>query len=173
VAGDGVVNISDLIPDAQNARAHNPRNVGMIVNALHEVGAARSIVIDEQGNILAGNATIEAAAEAGIENLHIVEADGETIVAVRRSNLTPEQKKRLAYFDNRTAELADWDSAQVLADLDAGLDCRGCSRTLSLRTSGGSLTRRKTLAQTWTVPMSCKRSGKSSGGTCGRLGRIG
>ena len=114
--------ISELIPDAKNARAHNPRNVGMIVNALHEVGAARSIVIDEDGNILAGNATIEAAAEAGIENVEIIEADGETIIAVRRTGLTDEQKTRLKYFDNQTAAIADWDPDVILADLEAGFD---------------------------------------------------
>jgi len=128
--------ISDLTPDAQNAKAHNPRNVGMIVNALHEVGAARSIVIDEDGNILAGNATIEAAVEAGIENLQIVDVDGETVVAVRRKGLTPEQKKRLAYFDNRTAELADWDSEQVLADLEAGVDLDGLFTDIELEDFG-------------------------------------
>ena len=128
--------ISDLTPDKQNARAHNPRNVGMIVNALHEVGAARSIVIDEDGNILAGNATIEAAVEAGIENLQIVDVDGETVVAVRRKGLTPEQKKRLAYFDNRTAELADWDSEQVLADLEAGVDLDGLFTDIELEDFG-------------------------------------
>ena len=128
--------IKDLKPDVENARAHNPRNVGMIVNALHEVGAARSIVIDEQGNILAGNATIEAAAEAGIENLQIVDVDGETIVAVRRSGLTPEAKKRLAYFDNRTAELADWDAEQILADLEAGVDLDGLFTDIELEDFG-------------------------------------
>jgi len=108
----------------------------MIVNALHEVGAARSIVIDEDGNILAGNATIEAAAEAGIENLQIVEADGETIVAVRRTGLTDAQKTRLKYFDNRTAELADWDSEQVLADLEAGVDLDGLFTDIELEDFG-------------------------------------
>ena len=39
--------ISDLKPDKKNRRKHNQRNIGMIVDALHEVGAARSIVIDE------------------------------------------------------------------------------------------------------------------------------
>jgi hypothetical protein len=94
----------------------------MIVDSLHEVGAARSIVIDEDGVILAGNATIEAAGLAGIEKIKVIEADGETIIAVRRSGLTEEQKRRLSYFDNRTAELADWDAGQLLADLDAGVD---------------------------------------------------
>lgn len=81
----------------------------MIADALQEVGAARSIVIDEAGTVLAGNGVIEAAAQAGIEKVRVVEADGETIIAVRRKGLTAKQKKRLALFDNRTGELASWD----------------------------------------------------------------
>jgi ParB-like chromosome segregation protein Spo0J len=110
--------IADLKPDPQNPRAHNPRNIGMIVDALHEVGAARSVVIDENDVVLAGNGTIEAAAEAGITKLQVVESDGNTIIAVRRRGLTPEAKRRLSLFDNRTAELADWD-ADVLKTLEA------------------------------------------------------
>lgn len=108
--------LRDLTPDPKNARKHNPRNVGMLVDALQEVGAARSIVIDEEGVVLAGNATIEAAAEAGITKVVTVDADGETLVAVRRTGLTPEQKTRLALYDNRVAELADWDES-VLTEL--------------------------------------------------------
>ena len=117
--------IAQLTQDQHNRRKHNPRNIGMIVNALQEVGAARSIVIDEFDNILAGNGTIEAAALAGIERLKIVEADGEEIVAVRRRGLTDEQKRRLALFDNQSALTADWDLDQLLADVDAGLDFDG------------------------------------------------
>ena len=40
----------------------------MIADSLQVVGAARSIVIDEDGMVLAGNDTIEAAAEVGIED---------------------------------------------------------------------------------------------------------
>ena len=109
-------NLGDLTPDPRNARRHNARNVGLIEDALNEVGAARSIVIDEDGVVLAGNATIEAAAQVGIERVQVVDADGETIIAVRRSGLTPEQKTKLALFDNRAAELAEWD-ASVLAEL--------------------------------------------------------
>ena len=53
------------------------------------VGAARSIVIDEDGVVLSGNATIEAAAQAGIDRVKVVEADGNEIVAVQRKGLTP------------------------------------------------------------------------------------
>lgn len=110
---DKVAHIGDLIPDSDNARAHTPRNVGLIVDSLHEVGAARSIVIDEDNKILAGNATIEAAGEAGIERVRIVDGDGEEIIAVRRRGLTEHQKRRLALYDNRTAELARWDAEML------------------------------------------------------------
>ena len=117
-----VNHLEDLKQDPENARKHNPRNIGMITSSLHSVGAGRSIVIDEDNVILSGNGVYEAAVNAGIENVQVVEADGETIIAVRRSNLTPEQKKKLAYFDNRTAELAGWSAEQLLADLDAGVE---------------------------------------------------
>jgi len=119
------ISITDLKPDKTNRRKHGERNVDMIVQSLHEIGAARSIVVDEDGNILAGNATVEAAARAGIERVQVVDADGQTIIAVRRSNLDAEDKRKLALYDNRTAELAEWDTAQIAADLEAGLSFDG------------------------------------------------
>lgn len=112
------MNIGDLTPDPKNARKHNERNIGQIVESLQEVGASRSIVIDENNVILAGNGVTEAAAIAGIENVRIIEADGNEIIAVRRSGLTEEQKKRLALWDNRAAELAEWNLDQLYEDRD-------------------------------------------------------
>lgn len=109
--------LADLTPDPSNARKHNPRNVGMLVDSLHQVGAARSIVVDENGVVLAGNATIEAAAEAGIHRVKTVEADGSEIVAVVRRGLSKEQKTKLALYDNRVAELAEW-NPDILSELD-------------------------------------------------------
>ena len=115
--------IKCLKPDPENARKHNPRNIGVIVDSLQAVGAARSIVIDESNCILAGNGVVEAAGEAGITKLQIVEADGETVVAVRRRGLTTKQKRMLALADNRANELSEWNDAQLnelLKGLDAG-----------------------------------------------------
>lgn len=109
------------MPDPQNRRKHNPRNLGLVVDALQQVGAARSIVIDENDVILAGNGVSEAAAEAGITKVRVIEADGQEIIAVRRSGLSEEQKRALAMYDNRSGELAEWDAEQLQADLDAGL----------------------------------------------------
>jgi DNA modification methylase len=113
--------IKDLVPDPENRRAHNPRNLGMVVEALHQVGAARSIVIDEDNVILAGNGVTEAAAEAGITRVRVVEADGQELIAVRRVGLSPDQKRALAIYDNRTGELATWNVEQLAADHEAGL----------------------------------------------------
>jgi hypothetical protein len=110
---ESIMSLDDLVHDPSNARAHTQRGIDMISVALGEVGAARSIVIDETGTVLAGNATVEAAAIAGINRVKVVEADGKTIVAVRRIGLTHDQKKRLALFDNRAAELSGWEPSSL------------------------------------------------------------
>jgi DNA modification methylase len=119
-----IMPLASLMPDPRNARRHTDRNLGLLEQALREVGAARSIVVDETGTVLAGNATVAAAGKAGIDQVRIVEADGQELIAVRRSGLTPHQKRRLALLDNRTAELAEWDT-EVLASLAEDTDLAG------------------------------------------------
>lgn len=114
--------LDELRSDPQNRRAHPDRNVEMVADALRAVGAARSIVIDEDDVILAGNGVTQAAVDAGIQHVRVIESDGTELIAVRRRGLTPEQKRALALFDNRTAELAEWNVDQLSADHDAGLD---------------------------------------------------
>jgi ParB-like chromosome segregation protein Spo0J len=114
--------IADLKFDPQNARVRTAKGEAMIQESLRSVGAARSIVIDEDGTILAGNGTVEAAGQVGIENVVIVEASGDEIIAVKRVGLTDEQKKKLAYYDNRTGDEAEWDMEQVARDLLGGYE---------------------------------------------------
>jgi hypothetical protein len=116
--------VEALRPDPHNRRKHTPRNVAMIGAALREVGTGRSIVIDETGEVLAGNGVLQAAPDAGISKVQIVDVAGDTILAVRRTGLSPEQKRALALYDNRTAELAEWDLPQLTADAEAGLDLK-------------------------------------------------
>jgi DNA modification methylase len=120
-ASPAATHIKDLIQDPANRRAHSPRNIGMVVDALQHVGAARSIVIDEANLILAGNGVTEAAAEAGITKVRVIDAAGDELIAVRRSGLTDDQKRALAIYDNRTGELASWDLEQLAVDQAAGL----------------------------------------------------
>ena len=114
--------LADLHPDPANRRVHPDRNLAMVVDSLRQVGAARSIVIDENNLILAGNGVTAAAVAAGLTKLHVIDVDGQTVVAVRRRGLTDAQKRALAIFDNRTAELAEWNVEQLAADLKNGED---------------------------------------------------
>jgi hypothetical protein len=101
--------LRDLKPDPRNARKRTDRSASLIQESLQRFGAARSIVIDEDNRILAGNGTVEGAKAAGIEKVRIIEASGDELVAVRRTGLTEEQKIGLALADNRTSDLSDWD----------------------------------------------------------------
>ena len=104
-----MASINDLQNDPKNARKRTDRSAKLIKQSLEEYGAARSIVIYENNRILAGNGTIAGAKAAGIKNLKIIEADGDEIIAVKRSNLTEDQKVGLAIADNRTGDLSEWD----------------------------------------------------------------
>ncbi len=105
-----VTTLADLRRDPRSARRHGPRNIGMIKQALEEVGAGRSILIDGKGEVIAGNGVLEAAALAGVQKVQVVDADGRTIIAVRRSDLKGKAKRRMALLDNRAGELAEWDT---------------------------------------------------------------
>jgi len=112
--------LADLRPDPANARRHTAKNIGVIADSLQAVGAARSIVVDEHNRVLAGNGVTEAAAQVGITKVLVVDADGNTVVAVRRKNLSDAQKTALAISDNRANELSYFDDevlAQQLNDL--------------------------------------------------------
>lgn len=105
--------LDDLTPDPKNARVRTDRSAQLIEASLTSYGAARSIVIDEDGRVLAGNGTVEGAKKAGIKNVRIVEAEGDEIIAVRRKGLTEDQKVGLALADNRTSDTSSWDQEML------------------------------------------------------------
>lgn len=105
--------IGDLQPDKRNARKRTDRSASLIQESIQRFGAARSIVIDEDGRILAGNGTVEGAKAAGISKLRVIETEGDEIVAVRRKGLTEEQKIGLALADNRSSDMSEWDALML------------------------------------------------------------
>jgi hypothetical protein len=121
-----LVSLSQLRPDTRNARKRTERSASLIEKSLSEFGAARSIVVDEAGTVLAGNGTLEAAASIGIERVLVVPCDGNTLVAVQRTDLDDRQKHRYAIADNRASDLSEWDAATLASlqeeDPDIHLD---------------------------------------------------
>lgn len=113
--------VADLRLDANNRRKRTERGTKLLRESLAEVGAARSIVIDESDRVLAGNGTLEAAEAIGLTKVQVIETDGDTVVAVRRRGLSESQKLALALYDNRTAELAEWDAEPLSQDAAAGV----------------------------------------------------
>ena len=105
--------LSDLTSDPQNARKRTDRSTELIKESLGRYGAARSIVIDEENRVLAGNGTIEGANAAGIKNVRIIETDGDEIIAVKRTGLSEDEKVGLALADNRTSDLSEWDQEML------------------------------------------------------------
>lgn len=117
-----ITHISELRADPRNPRRRTPRSADRIAHSIQTLGLGRSIVIDEEGQIIAGNGVVEAAGQVGIEKVRVIEADGNEIIAVRRTNLSPEQKVQLAIADNRTGELSEWDDDVLAALRDEGVD---------------------------------------------------
>jgi DNA modification methylase len=116
-----MTSIKDLKADHRNARKRTDRSASLIAESLKRFGAARSIVIDEDNRILAGNGTVEGAKAAGIQNIRVIETDGTEIIAVKRTGLSEDDKIGLALADNRTSDLSDWDK-DMLQQLSAEHD---------------------------------------------------
>jgi lysozyme family protein len=118
--------LSDYKPDPHNANRGTERGVYMLDRSIEEVGLARSIVAAADGTIPAGNKTLQAAADAGIEDVIEVETDGRALVVVKRTDwatVDAEQARRYAYYDNRASDVdLDFNAAQIMADLEAGID---------------------------------------------------
>lgn len=108
------VPIASLQRDPDNARKHSRRNIDAIAGSLRTFGQRRPLVV--WGDIIiAGNGTVEAAESLGWDEIEV------TRVPVDWSR---DQAKAFALADNRTAELAEWDS-DVLADQLIELDETG------------------------------------------------
>ena len=79
--------------DKRNYRKHNDRNKELINKSLKECGAGRSIVIDNEDNIIAGNGIYEQAQKLGLKT-KVIETDGSELVVVKRTDLQTDDDKR-------------------------------------------------------------------------------
>lgn len=112
--------LDELTQDPRNARIHTVPNLEAIAKSLKRFGAGRSIVLDSEGVVRAGNGTLQAARQAGFEKVMVVEADGKTLIAVRRPDWSSAEATAYAIADNRASELGSWDK-EVLQGIFAEL----------------------------------------------------
>ena len=140
------MNINELIPDSHNANKGTPRGRGMLEKSLQKYGAGRSILLDKNNRIIAGNKTTEAAGGIGMEKVRIVESDGKEIIAVKRTDLdleTDKAARELAFADNRTSEVSiEWQPEEIARAQVEGCDLSNMFNADELNEIEGSETER-------------------------------
>ena len=110
-----VVPINALACNPVNVRKHSEQNLQAIKASLRQFGQQKPIVVGSEGVVIAGNGTLEAAKQLGWTHIAAVE-----------SELTGKDRMAYAVADNRTAELAEWDSGALaqhlkeIGDIEAG-----------------------------------------------------
>lgn len=113
--------ISDLKFDDKNFNRHTSYGMSLLEKSLRENGAGRSILIDKDNNIIAGNGIVESAGQIGLENVKIVETTGDEIIAVKRTDLAidSEEGRRMAFVDNQTSAVdLNWDEEKINVAFD-------------------------------------------------------
>lgn len=109
-------NIESLVPDNKNFNKGTEYGDRLMDESLRKFGLARSIVVDKNNRIIAGNKTAEKAADIGFTDVLVVEVDGNQLVAVKRKDIDLDSAKgrELALADNATskANLA-WDESLI------------------------------------------------------------
>ncbi len=105
--------------DKRNYRKHDAKNKALIKKSLEECGAGRSILVDADNELIAGNGVYEQAQKLNIP-VRVVETDGTELVVVKRTDIATddEKRKRLAVMDNSTSDSSQFDIGLLKADFD-------------------------------------------------------
>ena len=98
--------ISELVHDDKNFNKGSEFGQGLIEKSFQKFGAGRSILLDKNNKIIAGNKSTENYGAIGGEDVIVVESDGTKLIAVKRTDidLDSPQGREMALADNATAK---------------------------------------------------------------------
>lgn len=105
------MNIDDIKPYDNNPR-DNDNAVDATANSIKEFGWRQPIVVDKDKVIVAGHTRYYAAKKLGYDVVPVVDA----------SDLSDEQVRAYRLADNKTGELADWNTKLLDDELQSILD---------------------------------------------------
>ena len=91
--------IERLIPYANNPRRHTEADLDKLGASVGEFGWTNPVLIDEEGNVIAGGGRLAAAPRAGVTSIPVIVARG----------WSEEQKRAYRLADNQLAARASWD----------------------------------------------------------------
>lgn len=101
--------IERLIPYANNARTHDEAQVAQIAASMKEFGWTNPVLVDAEGEVIAGHGRLLAAKSLGMKRVPVIIL----------GHLTPEQKRAYVIADNKLALNAGWDEAKLAAEIAA------------------------------------------------------
>lgn len=110
------INIEELVQDDHNLNKGTEAGQKLMEKSFKELGAGRSILVDKDGRIIAGNKSQKAAMAAGIKKVRVIETQGDELIAVKRTDLSLDSKegRELAYADNLTTQVnLAWDEIEL------------------------------------------------------------
>ena len=118
--------IKDLKFDDKNFNQHTEFGMSQLERSLRNYGAGRSILVDKDNNIIAGNGIAEAAGQMGITKTRVIETTGDELVVVKRTDIKLDSKegREMALADNATSA-ADlkWDEDNIKSESEKwGID---------------------------------------------------
>lgn len=116
-------NLSELRMPAKNVRRHTEKQLAEYVRSVEMFGQIKPLVVDETGEIIAGNGLFMALQAMGREKCDCYVMSG----------LTPAQKKKLMLADNRVYELGITDTAvfqELVIELNGDIDIPGWDEDL-------------------------------------------
>ena len=115
---DKIIDIEELAQDQRNFNKGTEQGQELMERSFKEMGAGRSILIDKNGHIIAGNKSQKAAIAAGIKKVRVIETTGDELVAVKRTDVDIDsaESRKMAYLDNLTTQVnLTWDQTELEA----------------------------------------------------------
>jgi DNA modification methylase len=98
-----------LIPSARNARTHSESQIAEIAGSIVAFGFMVPVLVDSEGNIIAGHGRVLAARKLKLERLPVIVAD----------HLSEGEKRAYAIADNKIAMNAGWDEELLRVELES------------------------------------------------------
>lgn len=118
--------MTELTPDKQNANKGNSRGRAMVKDSFARLKAGRSVVLDKEGRVIAGNKSLEAYMANGGTQVIVVPSTGDYLIAHQREDLDLEEgteARELAFADNRTAQVGiEFDPVMITDAIQMGVD---------------------------------------------------
>lgn len=108
--------LSELIPDNKNFNRHTEFGMQCLEKSIRANKFGRSVLVDKDNRIIAGNGVAETAAAIGETKIKIVETTGDELVVVKRTDLSLDSKtgREMALADNSVAAVdLDWNEDEI------------------------------------------------------------